>query len=141
MPCHHIFTMPKTDDFKDPSTVIGKQYDIVLNGTELGSGSIRIHDRDLQEKMMEIGGMSKEKRGREFGFFLSALTYGAPPHGGIGIGLDRLLMILSGDDSIQEVIPFPKTLTGAGLMEKVPSEIDGEKLKELGVKIIVTGKP
>lgn len=135
MPCHHIFTMPKTDDFVDPSKVTGKQYDLVLNGTELGSGSIRIHDRVLQEKMMEIGGMSKEKRDREFGFFLSALTYGAPPHGGIAIGLDRLLMILSGENSIQEVIPFPKTLTGTGLMENVPSEIEDEKLKELGISI------
>lgn len=139
VPCHHIFTMPKTNDFKDPSTVIGKQYDLVLNGVELGSGSIRIHDRDLQERMMEIGGMSKEKRDKEFRFFLSALTYGAPPHGGIAIGLDRLLMILTGEDSIQEVIPFPKTLTGAGLMEGVPSEIDNKTLKELGIKIISTG--
>jgi len=138
-PCHHIFTMPKTDDFKDPSTIAGKQYDLVLNGIELGSGSIRIHDRDLQERMMEIGGMDKAKRDREFGFFLSALTYGTPPHGGIAIGLDRLLMILAGKDSIQEVIPFPKTLTGAGLMEDVPSEIENEKLKELGIRITSTG--
>ncbi|PIP11908.1 MAG: aspartate--tRNA ligase [bacterium (Candidatus Stahlbacteria) CG08_land_8_20_14_0_20_40_26] len=138
-PCHHIFTMPKTDNFKDPSKVAGKQYDLVLNGIELGSGSIRIHDRDLQERMMEIGGMNRAKRDREFGFFLSALTYGTPPHGGIAIGLDRLLMILAGKGSIQEVIPFPKTLTGAGLMEDVPSEIENEKLKELGIKITSTG--
>jgi len=139
-PSHHIFTMPKTDDFKDPSKITGKQYDLVLNGIELGSGSIRIHDRDLQERMMEIGGMNKAKRDREFEFFLSALTYGTPPHGGIAIGLDRLLMILAGKNSIQEVIPFPKTLTGSGLMENVPSEIENEKLKELGIKITSTGK-
>ena len=133
LPCHHIFTMPKTDKFDDPSRILGKQYDLVLNGVELGSGSIRNHKRELQEKMMEMGGMDKEKREREFGFFLSALEYGAPPHGGIAIGLERLLMILSGENSIQEVIPFPKTLTGAGIMESVPSEIDAEKLKELGL--------
>lgn len=135
LPCHHIFTMPNTDNFKDPSKIIGKQYDLVLNGVELGSGSIRIHRRDLQEKMMEIGNISKDKRSREYEFLLSALEYGAPPHGGIAIGLDRLLMILLNEESIQEVIPFPKTTTGFGLMENVPSEIDEEKLRELGIGI------
>lgn len=135
LPCHHIFTMPNTDNFKDPSKIIGKQYDLVLNGVELGSGSIRIHKRDLQEKMMEIGNISKDKRSREYEFLLSALEYGAPPHGGIAIGLDRLLMILLNEESIQEVIPFPKTTTGFGLMENVPSEIDEEKLRELGIGI------
>ncbi len=134
-PCHHIFTMPKTGDLSDPSRITGRQYDLVLNGVELGSGSIRIHDRALQEKVMEIGGINKEKREKEFGFFLSALSYGTPPHGGIALGLDRLLMILSGENSIQEVIPFPKTLTGAGIMEGVPSEVNDGKLKELGIKL------
>ncbi|MCK4328731.1 aspartate--tRNA ligase [candidate division WOR-3 bacterium] len=135
VPCHHIFTMPNTDNFKDPSKIIGKQYDLVLNGVELGSGSIRIHRRDLQEKMMEIGNIRKDKRSREYEFLLSALEYGAPPHGGIAIGLDRLLMILLNEESIQEVIPFPKTTTGFGLMENVPSEIDEEKLRELRIGI------
>lgn len=137
LPSHHIFTMPKTEDFEDPSKVIGKQYDLVLNGIELGSGSIRIHRRELQERMMEIGGIGKERRKNEYEFLLSALEYGAPPHGGIAIGLDRLLMILLGDSSIQEVIPFPKTTSGFGLMEEVPSTIKDEKLRELKIRTTV----
>jgi aspartyl-tRNA synthetase len=137
IPSHHIFTMPKEPASidTDPSSSIAKHYDLVLNGTELGSGSIRIHIRELQEKVMKIIGLSDKEIEEQFGFLLDALEYGAPPHGGIALGFERILTIMKGMKNIQEVIPFPKTLTGTGLLEDIPSEIDQDRLKELNVKL------
>ena len=139
VPCHHIFTEPVSDvkDIeKNPGEVIGKQYDLVLNGVELLSGSIRCHNPEVQLKLMEIIGMSKEEAMDKFGFLLKALSLGAPPHGGMGVGFDRTCMLLAGKDSITDVIAFPKTLSGLGLMEGSPGVVSGEELKELNLKII-----
>lgn len=113
----------------------GKQYDLVLNGVELCSGSIRVHQRNLQEKIMEIIGLEKKEREKRFGFLLQALEYGAPPHGGIAPGLDRIVMMMSGRNTIRDVIAFPKTTSAQGLFEGTPSEVDQSQLKELHIKL------
>ncbi len=139
IPCHHIFTEP-TGDVKDieknPGEIIGKQYDLVLNGIELLSGSVRCHNPEIQLELMKVIGMSKEESMDKFGFLLKALALGAPPHGGMGVGFDRLCMLLAGGDSITDVIAFPKTLSGLGLMEGSPGPVSDEELKELNLKII-----
>ncbi len=137
VPSHHTFVMPKNPkQLEDkPESVIGKLYDLVLNGVELGSGSIRVHNRDLQEKIMKIIGFNEEQRERNFGCLLEALEYGAPPHGGIALGLDRLAMTILNKKSIQDVIAFPKTLTGVGLLEGIPSEVDDAQLNEVHIKV------
>jgi aspartyl-tRNA synthetase len=134
---HHMFVMPKDQkQLEDtPENVIGRLYDLVLNGVELGSGSIRIHNRELQERVMGIIGFDKSKQERDFGCLLQALEYGAPPHGGIALGVDRLAVIMLDKKSIQEVIAFPKTLSGLGLLEDIPSEVEPTQLDELHIKI------
>ena len=137
VPSHHIFVMPKEPELlkNNPESATGRLYDLVLNGVELGTGSIRIHIRNLQERVMEIIGLDKDRRMRDFGCLLEALEYGAPPHGGIALGTDRLIGVMLNLPSIQDVIAFPKTLTGVGLLEGIPSEVDKGQLNELHIKV------
>ena len=136
-PAHHPFTMPMdpSDIEKDLSEIIGRQYDLVLNGVEIGSGSIRNHDADLQKMILKKLGYSEEEIEDKFGFFLEALRYGAPPHGGIALGFDRIAAILLGLDTIRDVIPFPKTSKGYALFEGAPSFVNEEQLKDLKIFI------
>jgi aspartyl-tRNA synthetase len=138
---HHPFTSPHEEDFakllSDPGAVRALAYDVVLNGTELGSGSIRIHRQDIQKQIFNALGMTDEEARSRFGFFLEALEYGTPPHGGIALGLDRIVMILAGADSLREVIPFPKTAKAVDMMVDAPTPVSPAQLKELG--IIVKG--
>ena len=137
---HHPFTSPKEEDIplldKDPAQVKAKAYDIVLNGVELGGGSIRIHDRDLQSKMFSVLGLTKEEAEEKFGFLLEAFKYGTPPHGGIAYGLDRLVMLLCGEKSIREVIAFPKNQAAVCMLSEAPGEAIKEQLDELGISLV-----
>jgi aspartyl-tRNA synthetase len=138
---HHPFTSPQEDDIKlldsGPENVHARAYDLVLNGTELGGGSIRIHRRDVQEKIFKTLKISSEETNDRFGFFLEALNYGAPPHGGIALGLDRLIAILADEDSIREVIAFPKTQKGLCPLTNAPDVVNVRQLKELQIRSIV----
>lgn len=137
--CHHPFTSPYDEDCQwletHPDRVRAKAYDLVLNGTELGGGSIRIHTIQLQERIFQVLGISPADAQENFGFFLGALRYGAPPHGGIALGLDRLIMLLAGESSIRDVIAFPKTARATCLMSDSPSAVKAEQLRELRIKL------
>ncbi len=136
---HHPFTMPMEEDWpkidKDPGAVRAKAYDIVLNGTELGGGSVRIHQADIQAKMFEVLGFTAEKAQEQFGFLLEAFKFGVPPHAGLAYGMDRLAMLMVGADSIRDVIAFPKVKDASCLMTEAPAPVDGKQLEELGIEI------
>ena len=136
---HHPFTAPRDEDVdkleSDPGSVRAKAYDLVLNGSEIGGGSVRIHDAALQARIFQRLGISDEEAKLRFGFFLEALEYGTPPHGGIALGLDRIVAILAGEHSIREVIAFPKTANAVDLMAGAPSVVDAKQLRELHLKI------
>ncbi len=136
---HHPFTMPMEEDLAlidtDPGAVRAKAYDIVLNGTEMGGGSVRIHQSDIQSKMFEVLGFTKEQANEQFGFLLEAFKYGVPPHAGLAYGLDRMVMLMVGADSIRDVIAFPKVKDASCLMTEAPSPVDEKQLKELGIEV------
>jgi aspartyl-tRNA synthetase len=136
---HHPFTSPMDEDIplldKDPSRVRAKAYDIVLNGTELGGGSIRIHNSSIQQKMFEVLGFTEERARSNFGFLLQAFEYGTPPHGGIAYGLDRMVMLLLGLDSIRDCIAFPKTQNAMCLMTGAPAQVEPRQLRDLHIKV------
>ncbi|MFH1665472.1 MAG: amino acid--tRNA ligase-related protein, partial [Candidatus Omnitrophota bacterium] len=142
---HHPFTSFREEDMgfldrkEDLSKIRSLSYDLVLNGSEIGSGSIRIHKKEIQEKIFDVLGLSREECAGKFGFLLDAFRYGPPPHGGVAFGLDRLVALFSGDASIREVIPFPKTQKGICPLTGAPSVVDNEQLQGLGLRIIRKG--
>ena len=139
MAMHHPFTMPMEEDLayidSDPGRVRAKAYDIVLNGNEIGGGSVRIHQNDIQEKMFEVLGFTQEQAYKQFGFLLDAFKYGVPPHAGLAYGLDRLVMLMAKEDSIRDVIAFPKVKDASCLMSEAPDLVDEKQLEELGIQI------
>jgi len=136
---HHPFTSPLDEDMakldSDPGNIRAKAYDLVLNGSEIGGGSIRIHDSAMQSRIFSLLNISDEEAKLRFGFFLEALEYGTPPHGGIALGLDRITAILANESSIREVIAFPKTAAAVDLMSSAPSPVDARQLRELHIQI------
>ena len=136
---HHPFTMPMEEDLDlletEPGKVRARAYDIVLNGTEIGGGSIRIHQDDIQERMFEALGFTKESAYEQFGFLMNAFKYGVPPHAGLAYGLDRLVMLMAKQDSIRDVIAFPKVKDASCLMTEAPSRVDEKQLEELSIGI------
>ncbi|PKR79088.1 aspartate--tRNA ligase [Halalkalibacillus sediminis] len=137
---HHPFTMPQDDDIdkmtNDPANVKAQAYDVVLNGFELGGGSLRIYKREMQEKMLSVLGFTEEEAKEQFGFLLDALEYGAPPHGGIALGFDRLVMLLAGKTNLRDTILFPKTASASDLLTQAPSEVSQDQLKELHLQLL-----
>ncbi len=135
---HHPFTSPIEEDLHkletDPANICSQAYDIVVNGSEIAGGSIRIHDPKVQQKVFDLLNISRDQAQQQFGFFLKALDYGAPPHGGIAFGLDRLVMLLTGTENIRDVIAFPKTQRGQCLLTDAPSEVDQKQLDELNLR-------
>ena len=135
--CHHPFTSPKDSDIdkliNDKANCYSKAYDIVINGYEVGGGSIRIHDQNVQAKIFEALGFTEEDAKEKFGFFLDAFKFGAPPHGGLAFGLDRLTMLLTNTENIRDVIAFPKTASATDLMSECPNIVDLKQLDELGI--------
>ena len=140
MAMHHPFTMPMEEDWDkidtDPGAVRARAYDIVLNGTELGGGSIRIHQNDIQEKMLEVLGFTKESAYEQFGFLLEAFKYGVPPHAGLAYGLDRLVMHIVQAPGIRDVIAFPKVKDASDLMSGAPDKVDPKQLEELYIRTV-----
>jgi len=136
---HHMFTMPNPEHLAmletNPGAVNAQLYDLVLNGNELGSGSIRIHRPDIQERVMKVAGFTQEQLQEKFGFLIDAYRYASPPHGGIGLGLDRIVMLMAGRDSIRDTIAFPKSASAACLMDGSPGDIDAAAMKELGIRV------
>jgi aspartyl-tRNA synthetase len=135
---HHPFTAPKCSPAEleaNPSAALSRAYDMVLNGTELGGGSIRIHDKSMQQTVFRVLGISEDEQQEKFGFLLDALKFGAPPHGGLAFGLDRLVMLMTGAQSIREVIAFPKTQSAACVMTQAPGEVDNKSLRELHIRL------
>ena len=137
---HHPFTMPMEEDLKyldtDPGRVRAKAYDIVLNGNEIGGGSVRIFNPEIQSKMFEVLGFTPERAQEQFGFLLTAFKYGVPPHAGLAYGLDRLVMLMAKEDSIRDVIAFPKVKDASDLMTEAPTLVDQKQLDELGLAIV-----
>jgi aspartyl-tRNA synthetase len=137
---HHMFTMPEADKLEslesDPGSVYATLYDLVCNGVELGSGSVRIHRRDIQERVLRVCGVGEEEAESKFGWFLRALDYGAPPHAGIALGLDRFVTVLTGGESIRDVIAFPKTTAAVSPMDGAPSGVSEAQLTELHLKLV-----
>jgi aspartyl-tRNA synthetase len=137
---HHPFTAPRPQDIplleSAPERVHAQAYDLVLNGEEVGGGSIRIHDLELQRRVFAMLGLSPQQVEEQFGFFLQAFRYGAPPHGGIALGLDRIVMLMVGAESIRDVIAFPKTTSGASLLDGAPAPVPQEQLRELGIALV-----
>ncbi|MFQ5982095.1 MAG: amino acid--tRNA ligase-related protein, partial [Woeseiaceae bacterium] len=136
---HHPFTSPATEDAEElkanPGTVLSRAYDMILNGAEIGGGSIRIHSREMQSAVFELLDIGKQEADEKFGFLLEALEYGCPPHGGIAFGLDRIVMLMAGADSIRDVIAFPKTQTANCPLTDAPSGVSAEQLKETGIRL------
>ena len=133
---HHPFTMPKNiEEIHNPEKCLSASYDIVLNGYELGGGSVRIHNPKMQQEVFTALGLSEEEIKRKFGFFIEAFKYGAPPHAGLAIGLERFTMLLSGTNNIKDVIAFPKTQSVSDLMMEAPSEVEREQLEELKLRL------
>ena len=141
---HHPFTMPMDEDLPlldtDPGKVRAKAYDIVLNGTELGGGSVRIFDRDIQNRMFEMLGFTPEQAQTQFGFLLNAFKYGVPPHAGLAYGLDRLIMLMAKEDSIRDVIAFPKVKDASCLMTEAPTRVEQKQLDELAIALVEAEK-
>jgi aspartyl-tRNA synthetase len=139
-PAHHPFTAPYEADManlvSDPASVRADCYDLAMNGLELGSGSIRIHRKDVQQQIFQSLGISDEEARKRFGFFLDALEYGTPPHGGIALGLDRIVMLLAGAANLREVIAFPKTAKAIDLMAEAPTTVTEQQLKELHIRVV-----
>jgi aspartyl-tRNA synthetase len=136
---HHPFTAPLDSDLakleSDPAGVRAKAYDLVINGYEAGGGTIRIHDNVTQQKVFQLLGMTPEEAEHRFGFLLEALRYGAPPHGGIALGIDRLIMLFAGLDNIRDCVTFPKTAKAIDLMTEAPNLVDDRQLRELGIQV------
>lgn len=144
MAVHHPFTMPMEEDLPlidtDPGAVRAKAYDIVLNGTEMGGGSVRIHQADVQSKMLEVLGFTAERANEQFGFLLDAFKYGVPPHAGLAYGFDRMVMLMVGADSIRDVIAFPKVKDASCLMMEAPAAVDEKQLEELSIAVAVAAE-